>query len=211
MKDRVINFDIINIVSCFAVIMMHHSGIVHHYNGSNLWFLSLAVECICYFAVPCFFMLTGATLFRYDERYSTAEFFRKRIKRTIVPFLIWSFIWLILCLIIGDIKVGELTIVGIIEGIINTKYQPVYWFFIPLFMIYLIMPLLSKAKDDIRLIKYLIIVLFVLSPCVSLFCKIGGIEENPFISNRIFGPLFYVLCGYYISRCKIIKNKLRGG
>lgn len=52
--------------------------------------LGLAIEVLFYWAVPIFFMLTGATLMRYRERYDTKTFLLKRFQRTVIPFLAWS-------------------------------------------------------------------------------------------------------------------------
>lgn len=210
MKDRVVAYDFLNILACMSVIFLHHSGIVHHYNGQSMWFCALAVECIFYFAVPCFFMLTGATLMRYDDRYSTKTFFRKRLSRTVIPFILWSCIWLLLNIIKGDVDVCDLAISQVLDGIINTRYQPIYWFFIPLFVCYLLLPLLVKAKDDTKLIKYLIFLFFTLGSCVPLLSRLLDIQENAFLSNAIFGPLMYLLCGYYFSRNRLKTNEMGG-
>lgn len=50
------------------------------------------IEALFYFAVPVFFMLTGATLINYRKRYGTGTFFKKRLLKTLVPFIIWSII-----------------------------------------------------------------------------------------------------------------------
>ncbi|XCB29844.1 hypothetical protein RQN30_11930 [Arcanobacterium hippocoleae] len=42
-------------------------------SGKN-WAAALAIETIFFFAVPIFFMLTGATLLRYRDRYDTQTF-----------------------------------------------------------------------------------------------------------------------------------------
>lgn len=210
MKDRVVAYDFLNILACMSVIFLHHSGIVHHYNGQSMYFCALVVECIFYFAVPNFFMLTGATLMRYDNRYTTKKFFRKRFSRTVIPFILWSCIWLLLNIVKGDIDVYELSISQVLDGIINTRYQPIYWFFIPLFVCYLLLPLLVKAKDDTKLIKYLIFLFFILGSGVPLLSRLLDIQENAFLSNAIFGPLMYLLCGYYFSRNKLKANEMRG-
>ncbi len=41
---------------------MHCNGIVHFYDNSRAWKESMVVETLCYWAVPVFFMITGATL-----------------------------------------------------------------------------------------------------------------------------------------------------
>ena len=92
-KSRITYFDILNILACFAVLSLHHNGIVHNFNVNTLaWKQSLMFEVLFYWAVPIFFMLTGATLFGYRNKYSTQDFFKKRVFRAIVPFIIWSIV-----------------------------------------------------------------------------------------------------------------------
>lgn len=75
MGKRVVYFDVLNILACFCVICLHCNGIVHTYTQTSAWAQSLAVEVICYWAVPIFFMLTGATLMNYRSKYDTKTFF----------------------------------------------------------------------------------------------------------------------------------------
>lgn len=62
-KKRILYLDILNILVCFAVIMLDHNGIVHNYDvHTSTWKQALAFEVLFYWAVPVFFMLTGAAL-----------------------------------------------------------------------------------------------------------------------------------------------------
>ena len=72
-SKRIFYFDLLNIVACIAVIALHCNGIVHMYSEARCWKTSLIVETVAYWAVPVFFMLTGATLMDYRKRYSTKE------------------------------------------------------------------------------------------------------------------------------------------
>lgn len=82
-NNHIFYLDILNIFACFAVLMLHHNGIVHTYNVFTApWKEALIFEVIFYWAVPVFFMITGATLLNYRKRYSTKAFFQKRILRT---------------------------------------------------------------------------------------------------------------------------------
>jgi surface polysaccharide O-acyltransferase-like enzyme len=101
-KSRITYFDILNILACFAVLSLHHNGIVHNFNVNTLaWKQSLMFEVLFYWAVPIFFMLTGATLFGYRNKYSTQDFFKKRVLSAIITTRIyhgdiyWFFIPLI--------------------------------------------------------------------------------------------------------------------
>lgn len=81
MKKRIIYYDMLNIAAAFGVVCMHCNGIVHSYSNTSVWKQSLIVEVLAYWAVPIFFMLSGATLLKYQERYDTRIFIKKRIRK----------------------------------------------------------------------------------------------------------------------------------
>ena len=74
-NKRVVYFDILNIIAMIAVVSMHCNVIVHNNPNIRAWNTSLIVECICYWAVPVFCMLSGATLLNYRKKYDTKTFF----------------------------------------------------------------------------------------------------------------------------------------
>ena len=90
LSNRVIYFDILNILAIFAVLILHHNGIVHGSPMTRAWNTSLIAECLFYFAVPLFCMLSGANLMNYRQKYNTKTFFKKRVLKVIIPFLFWS-------------------------------------------------------------------------------------------------------------------------
>ena len=99
-KKRVGYFDALNVVSCIAVVTMHVNGTsLYTFHHSVSWLSSLFIDCLCYFAVPVFFMLTGATLMDYRKRYNTYEFIKKRFSRTMIPFLFWSVVAIVWCVL----------------------------------------------------------------------------------------------------------------
>ena len=71
---RVVCFDALNVLACLSVIAMHCNGAVHVFADTYVWRQSLLVDVLAYWAVPVFIMLSGATLMRYRERYTTKEF-----------------------------------------------------------------------------------------------------------------------------------------
>ena len=96
-QSRILYFDVLNIAACIAVIFLHHNGIVHSFTNTLAWRESLIAECAFYWAVPIFLMLSGANLLNYREKYSTKVFFKKRIIRTVIPWLFWSAVMLVPC------------------------------------------------------------------------------------------------------------------
>lgn len=95
-QRRILYFDILNILACFGVICLHQNGIVHEYDiHTSVFKEALIFEVGFFWAVPVFFMLSGATLFDYRTRYSTKDFLIRRAKRILIPFLFFSFLNLI--------------------------------------------------------------------------------------------------------------------
>ena len=66
-QERVIYYDFLNIGACFCVVAMHCNWIVHRFENTIAWKQSLLVDVIAYWAVPVFFMLSGAT--EYSGRF----------------------------------------------------------------------------------------------------------------------------------------------
>lgn len=92
-NKRIDYIDFMNIYACFSVICMHCSGSVFEYGmtENRLFLLCLFVQMIAHPAIPVFFMITGTTLLEYRKKYDTKTFFRKRVMRTVFPFVFWTF------------------------------------------------------------------------------------------------------------------------
>lgn len=196
MKDRVYYFDFLNVIACIAVLAMHENGVVHHYSPESYWWQALIVEVVCYWAVPVFFMLSGATLMRYRERYGTREFFTHRLRRAVIPYLIWSLIWVVIMYVFG--KDTDLSPLHIVDGIVHNEYQPVYWFFLPLFGMYLLMPALSLLSGYRKTLVYLAGLLFVVTGVIDPVLIWLDVKPVGCMQNAMAGPVMYVILGYLI-------------
>lgn len=127
---RVAAFDILNILACISVVALHVNGDVWTFNRSAHWLSCMVVQVVCYWAVPVFVMLTGATLMDYRERYDTRTFFLKRFEKTVIPFFAWSFIAIAYRMARGTFPWAS--VVGprsLWNYIISAGPQPIYWFF----------------------------------------------------------------------------------
>lgn len=144
--------DLLNALSAVAVVYLHANYCFWSFNRDFRWISANVIESVCFFAVPVFFMISGATLVDYRDRYSTRVFFKKRLLKTGVPFLFWSLIALAFDLfVLHSVKASDLGWVFVASGILGTRFLNIYWFFIPLFCIYACMPLLSAVRKEIRL------------------------------------------------------------
>jgi len=145
--QRVIYFDILNILACISVVFIHMNGIVHSYSQARAWKTALIFEVICFWAVPIFIMLSGATLLNYREKYDTKTFFKKRFTKILIPWIIWSLITYI-------IKNKNLNILNFVNDFMYCKIESTYWYFPLLLFLYCIIPVLAVFTDKEEYKKY---------------------------------------------------------
>ena len=208
-KKRIVYFDILNIIAIIAVIAMHCNGIVHSNPNVRAWNTSLAIDCICYFAVPVFCMLSGANLMKYREKYDTKTFFKKRVTKVLIPFVFWAifmFVWKVVTKQMGLEQFGNIK--DWINAFFNNKEEATYYFMFEILGIYLTMPLLSLlAKEENRKTLWLTVLLFfVLNSFIPNILGLAGIQYNNSLSVRIGGYIIFVLLGYLLSTQDIEKK-----
>ena len=95
-NNRIEYISLISVISAIAVIYLHVNSCFWKFSTSRYWFTANIIESVFYFAVPLFFMISGALLLEFNKKYNIKTFFKKRITKTFIPFIIWSFIGLII-------------------------------------------------------------------------------------------------------------------
>ena len=208
--------DVMNIVACIAVIAMHMNGAVWSFSYERYWLTSLIIECVCFWAVPVFFMISGATLLDYRTRYTTREYFQKRLVRTGVPFLFWSVVSIFWAVFVTHglepdvLKSAPL----FLDAVLNTRGLSIYWFFPPLFALYLAIPFLSLIPQENRetACRYGIAASFVTTACLPLLFSLAGIAYNSALNMPVNGGgmVIFLLIGYYVTHYPISKQ-IRSG
>lgn len=212
-KSRVLYFDILNIIAIIAVVFLHHNGLVHRYTPDNIvaWRQALMVEVVAFFAVPIFLMLSGATLMEYRKRYSTEDFFRKRLSKVLVPFIIWSALTFIYALWQGRYMIDQLTFTTIWDIFMSSDMMRIYWFFPVIISIYFAMPILSLlAQYAGRKWLWYIVILGLLT--YSIFpplAKLFGLDYNTSYQLPLTGGGFIIfpIVGYLLATETKLKNK----
>ncbi len=193
----------IQVVCAIAVVTLHTNGCFWQFSATErYWVTANIIESICYFAVPVFFMITGITLLDYQDRYSTGEYFRKRIEKTIIPYIAWSLIGVVFLVQTDKRALHDVSIKWVLNGLLSTGgIISLYWFFKPLFCVYLAIPLfaaLDKEKKRIT-IAYLLWAGILINVTVPFFNSILhlGLAWTYQISV-VLEYLVYVLGGWYL-------------
>ena len=204
-NNRVIYFDILNVLACICVVFLHMNGIVHGYSEARAWKTALVFETICYWAVPIFVMLSGATLLEYRKRYDTKIFFKKRFMKVLIPWIIWSLITFI-------INNKNIDIIKFVKDFIYCRIEGIYWFFPLILYLYCIIPILSvftQRKEYRKILKAIFIFIFVFEGILNTICVIFN-KNFPTIFNYCLeqnGYIMFLILGYLLSTTELTKKK----
>lgn len=202
---RVLYFDVMNVLACMAVVAAHHNNQLHSFSNSFGWVFSLGMECLLYWAVPIFMMVSGATLMGFHKRCSLREYFQRRILRTVVPWLIWSTVLLLWNLKIGQIPGGEGP-VYYLRLILTNQVESIYWFFSTLFGCYLMIPFLTRLIHHRTALWYGAAVIFLLSLFQPLLASYAPISNDSITTLRN-SLIIYVLLGYLLNTAQLSKKQ----
>lgn len=206
---RLVFVDVLNIISSFAVVLLHTSLGVFSPERSLGWVASLASQSFAIFAVPVFFMVSGMNLLGYRSRYSTKTFMRKRLLRVGVSLLLASLFCYLLFCAFPDSFYGAERFGGaaspkeFLKGFLTNGILDIYWFLYSIVYLYILTPLLSLVVTRRRLLEYAIALCLVVGVLMPMATHLGA---NPAYFQTLFGwalfsnvNLLYYLLGYYIN------------
>jgi len=155
-------------------------------------------------------MITGATLLDFYDRYDLKEYFARRIKKTLIPYIFWSLIGILFTVWYLHWKTPEdITVQYIFSGLLSGNLVDIYWFFIPLFCVYVEIPLFAAVKTEKRNTVYTLIISFftvfnVILPFISNVFGLG--IKSSFSITAGSGYLMYVMLGYLLDRNELDKK-----
>ncbi|MFC0036173.1 acyltransferase [Cardiobacterium valvarum] len=200
--------DVLTVISCFAVVILHTNKIFWERPQGRLWVTANIIETVFYYAVPVFFMISGYTLMDYRQRYNSKTFLQKRFRRTVIPFIAWSLfgLWLYSYKNAIPLETGWRDIVS---STLTHRYVGIYWFFIPLFAIYLSLPVISLIPQDKRqkVFAYSIACAFISYAVLPTAAKLLMLDYDKAIQAPFVGGyLLYTLLGYYLGHYDISRR-----
>lgn len=191
---------VLTVISALAVVILHTNGCFWSFSYERYWVTANIIECVFYFAVPVFFMITGATLIDYRERYSTAEYFKKRAMRALLPFVFWSLVGA--CWVYATSGTAPGSLADLINRVLNTNYISIFWFFPSLFAVYLAIPFISLVPKEARRMSFgyaIVAAALTISILPLVFGLVGISWPGALQFPAAGGYLLYVLIGYWVA------------
>lgn len=200
-----------SVLSAISVVYLHSNDCYWEFSSTaRYWKTANVINCVFYFAVPVFFMISGTTLMDFFDRYDLKTYSKKRVIKTVIPYLFWSIVgYTYYRLLFKDSVFADTSFKRIIKGLVSGDLVSIYWFFIPLFCVYVCIPLLAAVRKEQRNVIFFWIVMIsflcnYLAPFVLHF--FGFTYSLPWGIDLGKGYLFYVLLGYLLSNIELSKR-----
>ncbi len=209
LQHRLLWADVIRIVATYLVIQVHSSVIV---TNSILFLPATFFAKLNVISVPLFVLLSGALLLGKQESYRT--FFRKRTMKVLLPWIVWTFIYMIYFLnssshqqVIKDYFSNQSQLALLQWGhYFVVTFLSNLWFLPLIFGLYLITPFLrifvkhAKTLDSL----YVIVLWFLFASLLPfLFHNDLFPKYQPSLLLSPFQYIGLFLCGFMLTRWKI--------
>lgn len=206
-RQRVCGFDFLRVISIFFVIVIHITsvGLSFHEPTTGAYLANSLINSISRWAVPAFFMVSGALFLDPRKELSIKKLYTRNILRIAICIVVWGFFYSLLDqLIYGTISAKSLLVAvyGIITG--NTGYH--LWFLYTLIMLYIATPLfrLITCHASKRQLEYALVVWIIFSLIAgqinSFAAEVrfdGALSQYvPFVITGYGG---YFLLGHYLA------------
>lgn len=202
--------DVLTILATMAVVFLHSSEYAFSNNTGDIHWLIASINQVAFiWAVPIFFMISGANLLDYRERYDTKTFFKKRLNKILLPFLFWSIIWYILNPVIWNLPI-HYDFNQFIDAVMHGKIQSIFWFFYIIIGFYISAPLVSKLtdKNNMALSSYLLAINIVFVNILGYYYSLMNqpmSSVNDGIQIGTAGSVGFFVVGWYLKHKHLTK------
>lgn len=201
------SIDVLRILAAFAVVTIHVSSIYLAKDATvsnSFWWVSNIFNSLSRWSVPVFIMISGSLLINPKSFEDTNLFFKKRVKRILIPLVFWSLFFIIFNIFITGFFTINDTIGRLYIG------EPYYhlWYLYLIVGIYIVTPVISLAyakftrKERIKII----IGMFIAAAIESMWSKYFG-QSNQFFLFKFLPYLGYFMIGKEIAASNTPFNK----
>ncbi len=208
MKKRVVYFDILKVISCFLVILIHvisRNWYTLELKSSNFLILTI-LDSICRCAVPIYFMISGAIFLDQNKDIKIKDILKKYVLNIFLIFIFWNIIYSVLDLIINKNEIINFNVIkNIFISTITGKGIFHLNFLVIIIGFYLCVPILRQItkKENKKIIEYFIILLFIFT-CVPSILNLFNINlKYPILFT---GFTLYFILGYYLNTFELKKK-----
>ncbi len=217
---RTVHLDILKLISCLGVIVIHVSGqgVVQFSSDSFEWLSCTLWDSLARFAVPVFFMCTGALMLRPERELTVRTIYKKYFLRILWILLFWAWAYYIFTVLGQYVMMGWYEPHGFLNSIRETlrfnHHLHLYYLQI-LLLVYAVLPILrvftraSTEKEQ----NYAVLIWLILGIALPLLRKyypmkwFGGMIGD-YAINMTWSAIGYALLGWIMNTRPIKPSSL---
>jgi len=203
---RVFWADATRAVAIILVLLIHIFDRLYKadHRANISWWTVNVILSVAHTCIPIFFMLSGTFLLSKNE--STATFYRKRLKKLVIPLVAWSVIYIFwdkrsFSFFFHDSHIYQLISVPL--------QRPAYyhlWFMYAIIGLYVLIPFVKKialnsSEEELRAFMFL---WFVASSVIPIYWKYRWLTGMGI--EMLTGYAGYLVVGYVIGRSELSKK-----
>lgn len=211
---RELNWDLLRIIACFAVVLLHVSfGYWSVVAINSRDFLIMTIyNSLTRFGVPVFFMLSGMFLCNPAKEMPFKKWVAK-IRKLMVCFFLWSLFYAFQSVLYNGFLHGWNNIdqsmwsAAITRLVMGHSHM---WFLLDLMGFYLLLPILRKVCEDIRITGYFLLLWVIVRYFVTtMLPRLGDSLILVTVTSMhlyiLTGYIGYFMGGYYLRKADIPK------
>ncbi|BCZ46178.1 hypothetical protein psyc5s11_22450 [Clostridium gelidum] len=224
MKERNLQLDILKIMACFAVVVIHVTGIIT-FNMKSNYTINHTLYYMAGFAVPIFFIVNG--YFQLNKEKVNYTYVMKKIGNILIVVFVWNLIVFLLSRVVTNRFLTDLLLSKkttnpfsmTLNSLIQRDYFWQFWFFGSIIIIYAVLPLLIKCFASNKRAIVITVIFIVCCLIVDSLSISRSLNKKPIIqigviqTLRLWTWFAYYLLGGLLGKTKIreyILNKISG-
>ena len=210
-NKRVLYLDMLKIISCIAVVIIHMTADGFNFMNINTasWSIVTAFNVMVRFAVPIFVMVSGALFLNPDRKLDIKKLWKKNILTLIIVYIVWTLIYATYAVYN---KGQGINVIYILGSAVKKSYYHL-WFIPMLIGIYacipLLKPMVNNGKKTVEYLLILFTLFYILPSTIELF-KFPYYTFVRAILDRIQIPMLgyigYFVLGHYLHTYGIPKK-----
>lgn len=197
-RSRLGEIEWIRAISCILVIIIHVTAEywTSFIQGSLQYKLIILLNSIAQFAVPSFIFISGFVLYYvyHNREYKSLDFYKKRMSKVILPYLIWSGVYICFRYFNNN---GPIGLIGIGKDLLIGRASGHLYYMILIIQFYLAFPFILKFYKKINNRILFMTIFLVLNIIISEFINI------PFKDRFFMNYLIYFGLGIILADLKI--------
>lgn len=220
-KGRELAPDLLKLLACVGVVVIHISGqgVTSYALGSGGWYACVFWDSLARFAVPVFFMCTGALMLPPSRELTVGRIYKKYFLRVLVIAMFWAWAYYVFTVagtyVLSGWHEENWFLKSIVETLRLNHHLHLYYLQI-LLLVYALLPALrvfTRQATDGEL-RYACAVWLALGIALPLlvryppFSWLGGLVGQ-YSLNMCWSAPGYALAGYYLSTLNAERGERR--